>query len=397
MRTALRGSGFRVGVWPVISAAMDKTLIVTNDFPPRPGGIQAYVHNMALRLDPAKVVVYASTWKDGTEVAAFDAEQPFPVIRDRTSMLLPTPRVARRAVELLREHGCGSVWFGAAAPLALMAPALRKAGAGRLVGTTHGHEAAWAQLPASRQLLRRIGEGTDTITYLGEYTRSRIAAALTPSAAARMVQLPPGVDEKTFHPASGGDAVRARLGLADRPVVVCVSRLVPRKGQDTLIRAMPRILHQVPDTVLLIVGGGPYADDLKRLAVRTGVDASVRFTGAVPWAELPAHYGAGDVFAMPCRTRRGGLDVEGLGIVYLEASATGLPVVAGDSGGAPDAVLQGETGWVVRGGSPEQAADRIVTLLADPALRRRMGERGRRWVEEAWRWDLLAARLQRLL
>ncbi|MGV9932877.1 glycosyltransferase family 4 protein [Streptomyces olivaceoviridis] len=380
---------------------MHKTLIVTNDFPPRPGGIQAFLHNMALRLDPGRLVVYASTWKRGREgaeaTAAFDAEQPFTVVRDRTTMLLPTPRATRRAVGLLREHGCASVWFGAAAPLGLMAPALRKAGAERLVATTHGHEAGWAQLPAARQLLRRIGESTDTMTYLGEYTRSRIATALTPQAASRMAQLPPGVDEKTFHPGSGGDEIRARLGLTDRPVVVCVSRLVPRKGQDTLIRAMPRILAAEPDAVLLIVGGGPYEKDLRRLAHETGVAGSVRFTGAVPWSELPAHYGAGDVFAMPCRTRRGGLDVEGLGIVYLEASATGLPVVAGDSGGAPDAVLEGETGWVVRGGSVEQTAERIVALLADAGLRRRMGERGRRWVEERWRWDLLAERLKTLL
>ncbi|MDQ0953087.1 phosphatidylinositol alpha-1,6-mannosyltransferase [Streptomyces phaeochromogenes] len=385
----------------VLSTAMHKTLIVTNDFPPRPGGIQAFLHNMALRLDPERLVVYASTWKRGREgaeaTAAFDAEQPFVIVRDRTTMLLPTPRVSQRAVGLLREHGCTSVWFGAAAPLGLLAPALRKAGAGRLVATTHGHEAGWAQLPGSRGLLRRIGESTDTITYLGEYTRSRIAAALTPEAAARMAQLPPGVDEKTFHPGSGGDAVRARLGLTDRPVVVCVSRLVPRKGQDTLILAMPRILASEPEAVLLIVGGGPYEKDLRRLAYETGVVGSVRFTGAVPWSELPAHYGAGDVFAMPCRTRRGGLDVEGLGIVYLEASATGLPVVAGDSGGAPDAVLDGETGWVVRGGSPEDAADRIVALLGDPELRCRMGERGREWVEEKWRWDLLAERLKELL
>ncbi|CAM5558485.1 glycosyl transferase family 1 [Streptomyces tanashiensis] len=380
---------------------MHKTLIVTNDFPPRPGGIQAFLHNMALRLDPDRIVVYASTWKRSREgieaTAAFDAEQPFTVVRDRTTMLLPTPRVTARATALLREHGCESVWFGAAAPLGLMAPALRRAGAKRLVATTHGHEAGWSQLPAARQLLRRIGEGTDTITYLGEYTRSRIATALTPAAAGRMVQLPPGVDEKTFHPGSGGDEVRARLGLSDRPVVVCVSRLVPRKGQDTLIRAMPRILRQVPDAVLLIVGGGPYEKDLRRLAAETGVAGSVRFTGAVPWAELPAHYGAGDVFAMPCRTRRGGLDVEGLGIVYLEASATGLPVVAGDSGGAPDAVLDGETGWVVRGESAEDTADRVTTLLLDPELRARMGERGRAWVEEKWRWDLLAERLRELL
>ncbi|MGW6772297.1 glycosyltransferase family 4 protein [Streptomyces sp. NPDC055037] len=384
---------------------MHKTLIVTNDFPPRPGGIQAFLHNMALRLDPERLVVYASTWKRGREgaeaTAAFDAEQPFTVVRDRTTMLLPTPRVTRRATRLLREHGCESVWFGAAAPLGLMAPALRAAGARRLVATTHGHEAGWAQLPASRQLLRRIGEGTDTITYLGEYTRSRIAAALTPEAAARMVQLPPGVDEKTFHPGSGGQAVRERLGLADRPVVVCVSRLVPRKGQDTLILALPAILARVPDAVLLIVGGGPYEGTLRKLAADTGVADSVRFTGAVPWSELPAHYGAGDVFAMPCRTRRGGLDVEGLGIVYLEASATGLPVIAGDSGGAPDAVLEGETGWVVRGGPQEVAsaetAERVVALLGDEELRRRMGERGREWVEEKWRWDSLASRLKALL
>jgi phosphatidylinositol alpha-1,6-mannosyltransferase len=208
-----------------------------------------------------------------------------------------------------------------------------------------------------------------------------------------MTQLPPGVDEKTFHPGSGGAAVRAALGLSDRPVVVCVSRLVPRKGQDTLILALPRVLREFPDAVLLIVGGGPYRRDLERLAERTGVAASVRFTGPVPWKDLPAHFGAGDVFAMPCRTRRGGLDVEGLGIVYLEASATGLPVV----GGAPDAVLDGETGWVVRGGSGEQTAERVLTLLRDPELRARMGERGRAWVEESWRWDLLATRLTSLL
>lgn len=391
----------RRAVGSVGSAAMRKTLIVTNDFPPRPGGIQSFLHNMALRLDPERLVVFASTWKRGREGAeattAFDAEQPFTVVRDRTTMLLPTPRVTRRAVALLREHGCASVWFGAAAPLGLMAPALRRAGARRIVATTHGHEAGWAQLPGARDALRRIGESTDTITYLGEYTRSRIARALTPAAAARMTHLPPGVDETVFRPDSGGDKVRARLGLTERPVIVCVSRLVPRKGQDTLIRALPRILAAEPDAVLLLVGGGPYEADLRRLAKETGVERSVVLTGAVPWSDLPAHYGAGDVFAMPCRTRRGGLDVEGLGIVYLEASATGLPVVAGDSGGAPDAVLDGETGWVVHGDSPEETADRVTTLLADPELRRHMGDRGRRWIEERWRWDLLAERLRDVL
>ncbi|MFE1318510.1 glycosyltransferase family 4 protein [Kitasatospora phosalacinea] len=377
---------------------MHKTLIVTNDFPPRPGGIQAFVHNMAVRQPADSVVVYASTWKDGREVAEFDARQPFRVVRDRTRMMLPTPRVTRRAAEILRAEGCTSVWFGAAAPLGLMAPALRRAGAERLLGMTHGHEAAWAQLPVSARLLRRIGAGTDVLTYLGEYTRSRIARAVGPDTARRMVQLPPGVDESTFRPDSGGDAVRARLGLSERPVVVCVSRLVPRKGQDTLIRALPRVLAAQPDAVLLIVGGGPYRAELEKLVDTVGVRSSVVFTGPVPWEELPAHYGAGDVFAMPCRTRRGGLDVEGLGIVYLEASATGLPVVAGDSGGAPDAVREGETGYVVPGvGGEEALAERLVRLLGDEGLRREMGEAGRTWVHAAWRWDMLAERLTGLL
>ncbi|HET6636462.1 MAG TPA: glycosyltransferase, partial [Streptomyces sp.] len=163
------------------------------------------------------------------------------------------------------------------------------------------------------------------------------------------------------------------------------------------VRALPLVHKAIPDAALLLVGGGPHRPTVQRLARELDVADHVVLTGSVPWADLPAHYAAGDVFAMPCRTRNRGLDVEGLGIVYLEASATGLPVVAGDSGGAPDAVLHGETGWVVRGGTPEEAADRIVTLLRDPGLRRRMGERGRAWIEQTWRRDLLARRLEDLL
>lgn len=374
-----------------------RTLIVTNDFPPRPGGIQSFVHSMALRLPRDSVVVYTSSWKDNTEVRAFDREQPFPVIRDATKMMVPNPWVFRRAKDIARAEKCDAVWFGAAAPLGLMGVGLREAGVSRLVATTHGHEAGWAQLPVSKGLMRRIGDSVDTLTYLGEYTRSKIAPVLSPEAAARMVQLPPGVDETVFRPGVGGGEVRARYGLADRPVVVCVSRLVKRKGQDTLVRAMPEILRRIPDAALLVVGGGPYRGDLEKLVDEVGVRASVTFTGPVPWAELPAHHEAGDVFAMPCRTRRRGLDVEGLGIVYLEASAVGRPVVAGDSGGAPDAVLDGETGYVVDGRSTEQVASRVAELLLDPVTAKAMGERGRQWVEEAWRWDLLAGRLRGLL
>jgi phosphatidylinositol alpha-1,6-mannosyltransferase len=171
--------------------------------------------------------------------------------------------------------------------------------------------------------------------------------------------------------------------------------MVPRKGQDTLITAWPQVKAQVGDAVLLLVGDGPYAPKLKRLARDRGIGDDVIFTGPVPWPELPGYYDTADVFAMPCRTRRAGLDVEGLGIVYLEASATGLPVIGGDSGGAPDAILDGETGYVVRD-EPALAA-RITELLTDPAKARAMGEKGQAWVDREWREELSATRLSAIL
>lgn len=374
---------------------MRRTLIVTNDFPPRRGGIQSFVHELALRLDPGQLTVYAPKW-DGD--AAFDAAQPFEVVRHPTSLMIGGPGVRRRAAELARSRKAEVVIFGASAPLGLITPVLRKAGVRRAIAITHGHEAGWAALPVARQLLRRIGNETDVMTYLGEYFRVRVAGALSPHAAARMARLHPGVDAGTFRPdESARRLIRDRHGLGDRPVVVCVSRLVPRKGQDTLLRAWPAVIEKIPDAALLIAGRGPYAKALRQLAEQAGVAGSVIFTGPVPQDELPAHYAAGDVFSMPCRTRRGGLDVEGLGIVYLEASAAGLPVVGGDSGGAPDAILEGETGYVVGGRDVGALSDRLIALLQDRAGARAMGEKGRAWVERDWNWDIIAARLRALI
>ncbi|AXH94117.1 glycosyltransferase family 4 protein [Micromonospora aurantiaca] len=372
---------------------MSRTLLITNDFPPRPGGIQSFVHNLAVRQQPGSVVVYASSWRGAEK---FDADQPFEVVRERTRVLLPTPLIARRAARLARAYDCDTVWFGAAAPLGLLAAGLRRrAGIRRAVALTHGHEVGWAALPGARSALRRIGRGVDVTTYLGEYTRARLARVL--DGLTELRRLAPGVDVDTYHPDVDGGRVRSRLGLADRPVVVCVSRLVPRKGQDMLIRALPEIRRRVPDAALLVVGGGPYRSTLEKLARQNGLERDVVFTGSVPSAELPAHYAAGDVYAMPCRTRNRGLDVEGLGIVYLEASATGLPVVAGDSGGAPDAVREGETGYVVGGRDVAQLADRVATLLADRDLARQFGAAGRAWVEREWRWETQAQRMAALL
>ncbi len=366
-----------------------RTLVVTNDFPPRPGGIQAYVHSLAVRQPPGEVVVYASQWRGS---AAFDAGQPFPVVRHPSSLLLPVPDALRRVRDVARAEGCDRVWFGAAAPLGLLA---RPLGLERAVASTHGHEVGWALLPGSRQALRRIGRDVDVVTYLGDYTRRRLAPAL--GAGAHLAQLPSGVDATAFRPGAGGQEVRRRHGLADRPVVVCVSRLVPRKGQDVLVRALPELRRRVPGTALLLVGGGPDLPRLRRLAADRGVADHVVLTGSVAWDDLPAHYDAGDVFAMPCRTRRAGLEVEGLGIVFLEASATGLPVVAGRSGGSPDAVRDGETGHLVDGRSVAAVTDAVAGLLQDPVRARAMGAAGRAWVERDWRWDVLAGRLRGLL
>jgi phosphatidyl-myo-inositol dimannoside synthase len=372
-----------------------RTLVVTNDFPTRQGGIEAFVLALCHRMPPSEVVVYTATMPGDT---AYDAGLPFRVVRDPARRLLPTGAVAGRTRRVLRAERCDRVLFGAAAPLGLLAGGLRAAGARRIVALTHGHETWWARVPGARQALRRIGRTTDALTYLGDYTREAIAAALAPDDARRMVRLTPGVDTETFSPGTGGDVVRKRLGLsADQPVVVCVARLTARKGQDTLIRAWPQVLRAVPDAALLVVGDGPHRATLERLADETGVRRHVVFTGAVPWTDIPPYFDAGNVFAMPCRTRLGGLEPEALGIVFLEAQASGLPVVVGDSGGAPDAVVHGETGYVVNPYNPVAVAAKVSDLLTDTRKARAMGDRGRAWVRENWSWDASVATLRELL
>ena len=374
---------------------MTKTLLITNDYPPRPGGIQSYLEMYLSHLDPDNVAVLASTFR-GTESADYDASKPFRVERVPTETLLPTPDLADRARRLAADFGAKTIWFGAAAPLAVMAPVLRQGQVTRIVASTHGHEVGWSMLPGSRQVLRIIGDSTDAVTYVSDYTRHRFASAFGPRA--RLVHQPGGVDTDRFRPdPARRKAIRERYNVADRNVIVCLSRLVPRKGQDALIRAMPEIATRVPGAVLVVVGGGPYRRSLEGLARRHGVSDRVIFTGRVPADEIVNHHRLADVFAMPCRTRGGGLDVEGLGIVYLEASACGVPVVAGRSGGAPETVQDGRTGLVVDGRSDDEVADAVASLLEDKPRASSMGVRGRTWVLDNWRWEDLATEMERVL
>jgi phosphatidyl-myo-inositol dimannoside synthase len=335
----------------------DRTLVVTNDFPPRVGGIESFVLAMVQRMNSDAVVVHTARQPGDT---AFDATLAFPVIRDPSRIMLPTPAITKRSVAIAKDMGCDSVWFGAAAPLGLMAATLKKeAGVRRTVATTHGHEIWWARAPVTRRLLHRIGETNDVLTYVADYTRERIAVALSPDAGARMIRLTPGVDTDRFNPSVDGRPVREMYGLGDRPVIVCVSRFVKRKGQDMLIRALPLVQRDVPDAALLLVGDGTMRKKLVRLAEELGVSKDVIFVGPKPWEETPPFYAAGDIFCMPCRTRKLGLEVEAFGIVFLEAAAVGLPVVGGRSGGAVDAIEATSDGRVINGRTPLGVSDGV--------------------------------------
>jgi phosphatidylinositol alpha-1,6-mannosyltransferase len=356
-------------------------LVVTNDFPPQTGGIQSYLYELCRRLDPERIVVHAPRTPGDRE---FDARQEFTVLRDPNSLLLPTFGVRDRASAAMAEHGCDAVWFGSSAPLGLLAPALRTAGARRILASTHGHEVGWSMLPGTRQALRRIGNTTDAVTYVSRYARGRIAAAFGPRCA--LEHLPSGVDSARFmsDPLARKE-IRTRHGLGERKVVLCVSRMVVRKGQGVLIAALDRL---PPDVTLLLVGDGPAMPRL-----RAAAGGRVVFAGEVRPDELPRYYAAADVFAMPCRTRGFGLDVEGLGLVFLEAAAAGLPVLAGDSGGAPETVRDGVTGRVVDGGDVTAVAAALAELLARPE----MGTAGARWMRAEWTWAEQADKLAALL
>ncbi|SDS06578.1 phosphatidylinositol alpha-1,6-mannosyltransferase [Friedmanniella luteola] len=362
---------------------MGRTLVVTNDFPPRIGGIESFVADLCHLLDD-DVVVLAS---GPPGAAATDTARGYPVLR-RGGLLLPTPAVARDAARLLRSTGADRVLFGAAAPLGLLAPALRRAGARHVVGLTHGHEVWWARVPAARAVLRRVGDGCDHLTTISDHTTAAVAAALSPAARRRLLRLPPPVDLDRFTPAPD-DALGAR------PVrCVAVGRFVRQKGFDTLLRAWRTVLDGWPAAAaapeLVLVGDGPERAALTRLAGALGLAPTVRMTGALDRDAVLAELRAARVFALPVRSRWGGLYAEGLGLAAVEAAACGLPVVVGRSGGAPETVVDGRTGAVVEPDDPAAVAGAVRTLLLDPARAAALGAAGRRHV--AARYGADAAR-----
>jgi phosphatidylinositol alpha-1,6-mannosyltransferase len=378
-------------------AVSNQLLCVTNDFGPRAGGIETFVIGLIERRPFGSTIVYTSAQDASAEYdARWLKDFGVTVIRDKSKILLPTPRVARALRKLIKKEGIEVAAFGAAAPLGLLSASIKKAGVKRTVALTHGHEVWWAKVFPFNLFMRRIGATVDSLTYLGEFTRTAISAALSKEAAHAMVKIAPGIDVDHFRPVDAA-SLRAELGLTNKKVIVSVGRLVHRKGQDHLVESMPAILKVHPDAHLLLVGKGPYLEHLAKLVAKNGLQDSVSFIGRIQYAELPAYICCGDIFAMPSRSRLMGLEVEGLGIVYLEASACGLPVIAGKSGGAPDAVIDGTTGLVVDGTNNDEIAQAAIALLSDPSKAQQMGAAGRQWITDEWRWEIWAQKFESLL
>jgi|UniRef100_UPI00404B5D08 phosphatidyl-myo-inositol dimannoside synthase len=378
---------------------MPKEIIcITNDFGPRAGGIETFVMGLIERLPVGSVTVYTSQQGD---TRAYDQNWfdkfGVRVIRDKSKVLLPTPRVFRAVRRVIVSEEIESIFFGAAAPLAVMAGGLRKAGAKKLVALTHGHEVWWARIWPFNWAIGYIGRSVDHLTYLGDFTRAKISRALSQKSISAMVKIAPGIDTAHFAPSASATQLRQSLGLTNKKVIVSVGRLVHRKGQDYLISALPEILRHHPDTHILMVGEGPYRKKLEALTVNLALKNSITFIGRIQYADLPSYICVGDLFAMPSRSRLAGLEVEGLGIVYLEASACGLPVIAGKSGGAPDAVLEGVTGVTVDGRNSSDIARAAIALLDDLDEARAMGARGREWVISNWHWETWAKEFGKLL
>ncbi|MFY9586497.1 MAG: glycosyltransferase family 4 protein, partial [Actinomycetota bacterium] len=289
-----------------------RILLVTNDFPPRVGGIQNYLWNIYGRLDGNDLVVLAPQHPGDT---TFDRAQGFEIVRWPGRVYWPTGALTRRVREIASARDVDAVAFGAVLPMNMIA-----ARTGRpAIVHTHGFEVAWARVPVLLQVLRRIGRSAALITTVSAYTSRFIHHALGEAAPVELLRT--GVDLERFHPGADGGEVRKRHGLGGAPVVTHVSRLVARKGQDQVIKALPIVRCEIPDAVALLVGGGSDEARLRKLAAAEGVANAVVFAGEVAEAELAAHYAAGDVFAMPCRSRWADLEVEGLGLVYLEAQA----------------------------------------------------------------------------
>ena len=364
-----------------------KHLLVTNDFPPKIGGIQSLLWEWWRRLPNDQFAVLTSPYPGA---GRFDAEQAFAIERTRERVLLPHPGMTRQIDRMADRFGAELVVIDPAVPLGLVGPNLARP----YDVVVHGAEVAVpGRLPGSRQLLANVLRRARHVVAAGEYAASEAVHAAGQELPVSVV--PPGVDVDRFVPLDEARrrAARVRLGLpAEALLVVSISRLVPRKGFDVVIEAVGQLASRYADLHLVVAGRGRDERRLRRLA--TEHRAPVTFVGRIGHDDLPVLYACGDVFAMPCRARWGGLEQEGFGIVFVEAAACGVAQLAGESGGAAEAVVDGLTGLVVQTPDDWRAvAAALEALLDDEALRRKMGEVSRHRACAEFSYDVLADRL----
>ena len=368
-----------------------KHLLVTNDFPPKVGGIQNLLWEWWRRLPPDSFAVLTSPHA-GAE--SFDATQAFEIRRVREPWLLPHPVMVGRINKMAREIGADFVVLDPAVPLGIVGRRLELP----YMVVLHGAEVTVpGRLPLSRLVLSRVLKNASHIIAAGEYPAAEARRA--GGSSLPITVIPPGVDTQRFRPLSNAERISARreFGVSDdAELIVGVSRLVPRKGFDTLIEVAAALRTSRPRLQVLIGGGGRDADRLQKLIDKLG--APVRMLGRVTDEQLPLLYGCADVSAMLCRSRWGGLEQEGFGIVFSEAASCGVPQIAGKSGGAADAVLDGLTGKVVQNPSDvAQVASTVAQLLDDAFLRSLMSVASRERALNTFDYDVLTKSLAQVL
>ena len=366
-----------------------RLLEITNDFPPTLGGIENYVISLASRWEPDRITVL-TRWSDGAD--EYDSELDFEVVREPVGTLLPTRSLFRKVQNLVRDRNIDAVHFSTALPLGLMGPKLLRSHGVPYAVTVNGAEFVLpASLPVGRQVLRKALKDAAVILPYAGYLEGQVKKVFPSGPPVEAV--PPGIDPARF-PIDAPPAFSSRTG---GPVILYVGRLVARKGAVVLLEAFDRVSKRHPEAHLVYVGDGPELKKLLHMSKERRLTQQVTFAGGKPWGEVPGFFASANIFCMPVRERFGGLETEGFGIVFLEAAAAAIPSVAGDAGGARDAVIHEETGLLVDGRSVESIAGALTHLLDDPIRAQKMGEQGRERVMNEFTWDRFYMRFREAL
>lgn len=356
-----------------------RILLTTNGFLPEIGGVQTYCYQLAKNLTSVgeEVIVLAPGMEGDSR---FDREQNFKIIRTKkivTSRFAFLSILKRKRVEkVLVGHGSHYVRLASLAHLLFKTP---------YYVIVHLEEI----LPPEREkVIQKSFSRTNKVITVSHFAKKKLVEIGIPEN--KIVVIPNGVDPVKFNSRLDSSLIRKKHNLKNKKVILTVARLGEHKGHANVIRALPQVLEKVPSSIYLVVGSGEKEGRLKGLVKELGLEDKVIFTGEVEKEKLPLYYMACDVFIMPS-------DIEGFGIVFLEANACGKPVIGGRTGGISDAIIDGETGLLVDPLDITQIAEALVRLLTDPKHAQKLGEKGRERVERELNWQEMARKIKRII